>query len=135
MKNKYTHLHNFISDIIPFNVPGGLNYGTLCFDYDFTNWPDFFGVITSYVHHSVSGVEIEILKVQTNYKIERKELITGTELYPFIDYAVSQLNQTLTEEHTNIGIPLLKAPCPSMEDMMIELENLAENLNNQTDKT
>jgi hypothetical protein len=129
MKNKYTHLHNFISDITPFNLPEGINFGTLCFDYDFRNWPEFFGVVTSYVHTGVSGVKIEILKVQTNLKIEINEPITSSEIYPFIGYAVGQLNKTLKEEHTNIGIPFVIVPCPLLENMKIELDDLAKDLN------
>ena len=124
--NKYIYLDTLISDIFPFTKSENSASGVLRFNYDISNIPEFIAVVTSYLHNSSSGVEIEVLRCQGNYGIERNRPITGEELYLLLKNAVENLNVVLNEAWLKQQIPQVEAVCPVFAEVEGELEELAK---------
>ena len=118
-----------ISDIFPFTISENSASRALRFNYDTNNIPEFLGVVTSYLHNTSSGVEIEVLRCQGNYGIERNRPITGEELYLLIQNAVENLNVILHEAWLKQQIPQVEAVCPAFTEIEGELDELAKDLN------
>ena len=131
--NKYIYLDTLISDIFPFSISENSASGVLKFNYDTSNIPEFLSVVTSYLHKTSSGTEIEVLRCQGNYGIERNKPIKGEELYLLIQNAVENLNVILHEAWLKQQIPQVEAVRPVFEEMEGELDELAKNLNKLCD--
>ncbi len=124
--NKYIYLDTLISDIFPFTKSDNSASGVLRFNYDISNIPEFIAVVTSYLHNTSSGVEIEVLRCQGNYGIERNREITGEELYLLLKNAVENLNVVLNEAWLKQQIPQVEAVCPVFAEVEVELDELAK---------
>ena len=126
--NKYTYLDTIVSDIIPFSVGENSITEALRFHYDISSVPEFLGVVITYLHYTGSGIEIEIVKLQGNYSIERNKEIAGEELYMLVQNAVENLNVVLNDGWLKQEIPQVVAVCPPFADMENDLNELAKRL-------
>jgi hypothetical protein len=126
--NKYIYLDTLVSDIFAFTINEQSISGALKFNYDISNIPEFLAVVVSYLRITGSGVEIEVVRSQGNYGIERNQAITGEELYLLVKNSVDNLNMILRDAALKQQIPEVEVVCPLFSDMENELDGLAGEL-------
>lgn len=130
MLNHYDYINTFCSKVTPFENYENIIFGEVRFDYELSEMPKYFGVVTKLWHEPVINEDqFEVMKCQSNFKIHWHEKIEGNQLYPIIIKSINSLNEQAKKAFLQLSIPFLEVPCPLLESMLTELEDLAADLN------
>ena len=136
MENNYKYIETNYSELASFNFVDTLQFWSVEFNYDLNRVAQkTLGINADVIFKTKMYIEgKEILKSHSYFVITRNEEIVGEELYKLIEHSIKVINIFLREKHLLLHIPVLEVPCPSLDEMKAEMNNLAICLNQELKK-